>query len=916
MLSAPSRTVTFLFTDIEGSTRRWERNGAAMADALERHDATVREAIEGHRGQVFKTVGDAFCCTFESAGDAVEAALAVQLALAERDFRAVDGLAVRIAIHTGSASERDGDYFGPTVNRVARLLSIAHGGQVLLSGTTARLLDETLVAGATLSDLGEHYLKDLGRPERIHQVQAPGLRSAFPPLRSVGVIPNNIPAFNSTFVGRRSEVAEIGARLETTRGITLCGTGGIGKTRCALQVGKERIARFQQGVWFVELASLTSGERVAATIAATLGLEPASANALEALCARLKTHSALLVLDNCEHLLQHVSAVVETLLQTCHELRIVATSREQLGYRGEWIYRIPSLSTPPDACGSTPEAALPYDAVSLFVSRAQEVDSNFHLTNENVATVTAICRRLDGLPLALELAAMRLRAIPLAQLETGLRARFRLLTGGFRTAMPRQQTMRALIDWSYELLDESERRLFCGLSVFAGGFTLDACEIVCKDAVDDRHDVLDLLTSLVDKSLVAAPSGPTASDDRFRLIETLREYAAEKLTERGEAPSRHDALARWASDLVETAHSEWVTAATDDWEARYKAEVDNVRAAIEWALAREGEAAFGARIVARSRRMFGALAAAEGLRLIDAALKVRDLPPAVRAELTLGLAQTNIALRRPAVALENARAAFAALGSLGNEEFAREGQIVAGYAQALLGRAAEAKVDLRAAREYFERANLVQFCGVVASDLGVTYNLTGEFEEARAAFDDALRAFRRTRNARGIRAVVANLAEMDFKAGNVESAFDRIAAELAQTGDADALMLSNLSAYSIALDRFEAALEYARESLIAAEASRHEVETLFSLQHVAAALALLPDDPALREDRASLAGHLIGYVDARLDAVGFEREYTELLEYRRLVASLRQRFACGLENLLLEGAQWDDRKAIATAMRA
>lgn len=915
MLSAPSGTITFLFTDIEGSTRRWERDRVAMADALERHDAALREAIEAHGGYVFKTVGDAFCAAFASAGDAVKAALAISRGLQERDFRAVDGIVVRIAIHTGSADTRDGDYFGPTVNRVARLLSIAHGGQVLLSGTAAALVPEDSPDDVALVDLGEHYLKDLGRPERVHQLRAPGLRTDFPPLRSVGIIPNNIPAYGSTFVGREREVADVTARLATARGITLCGIGGIGKTRCALESAKASVSRFRQGVWYVEFAPLGSGESVVGAIDAAIGHEPSSAPAnLEALCARLKNSTVLLVLDNCEHLVAAVAPVVDTLLRTCRDISIIATSREPLGYRGESIYRLPPLAFPSEGEDIQPESARSYDAVALFVERAGEVDAGFGVTSETLPIILSVCRRLDGIALAIELAAMRLRAISLTQLEAGLRARFRLLTGGSRTALPRHKTMRALIDWSYELLDADESRLFRGLSVFADGFTLDGCEAVDAGADADGPDVLDLVTSLVDKSLVSLVSEGSSSPSRYRLIETLREYAFEKLVQCGETEARHEGLARWALDIVGRAHTRWVTDATDTWEAAFRPEIENVRAAIEWALARPGDPALGIALVTRARRMFGALAPADGLRLTSLARGLSTTDEEAAAEIELALAQLNIALRRPAAALQHANLAYESLEARGRDEFAHEAQIVAGYANALLGRPNEAKLQLESAQRYFERMHLSQFCGIVASDLGVTHMLAGDLDAARVSFDRALSAFRLTNNERGIRAVVTNLAELDFQAGDVEAAIERIAADLSRSSHADALMLSNLAAYLVAADRFDLALEYARESLITAEASRREVDTWLSIQHVAAALADMAPDPTGADRGIETAAKLTGYVDARLAADNATREFTERQEYERLLAALRQRLGLHLGDFLQIGARLDDRSAIDLAM--
>ncbi|MBD5633952.1 MAG: adenylate/guanylate cyclase domain-containing protein, partial [Candidatus Eremiobacteraeota bacterium] len=452
----PSGTVTFAFTDIEGSTQRWERAPAAMHEALRRHDALVRTAIVEHGGHVFKTIGDAFCASFRRPEDALSAMLAAQRALAAADFADVDGLRVRAAVHTGTADERDGDYFGPVVNRVARLLATGHGGQVLVSGATAGLVRDALPPSMTLRDLGEHRLKDLSRPERVYQLAAPDLPLEFRPLRSLDAVSNNLPAAATSFVGREAEIAEITSLVHAHRLVTLVGSGGLGKTRTSLQVAANVADDFANGVWFVELAPLSNGDYVPSSIAQATGvtLNP-EGDPVDNLADGLRAMHALLVFDNCEHVIEPVARIVAAILRKSPQIKILASSRQGLGVTGEMAYRLPTLGVPSDASISTAaplraDEALRHAAVALFVERARAVDQRFSLADRDAPVVAEICRRLDGIPLAIELAAARVRILSSRQLRERLDERFRVLTGGARDVLPRQQTLRALIDWSYD----------------------------------------------------------------------------------------------------------------------------------------------------------------------------------------------------------------------------------------------------------------------------------------------------------------------------------------------------------------------------------------------------------------------------------------------------------------------------------
>jgi len=591
----PTGTVTLLFTDIEGSTRLWEADPDAMAVALRLHDDILRSAIERASGFVFKTVGDAFHAAFSTAEAALEAVLAAQRGLLAADWPTSRPVRVRMGVHTGACEERDHDYFGPAVNRVARLESVAHGGQVLVSGATAELLSEALVSGAlpdgaTLRDLGAHRLRDLGRPEQVFQLEADFLPSSFPPLASLDNpdLPNNLPGQLSAFIGRAHELAEVRTLTASARLLTLTGSGGSGKTRLALQAAAELLDWALDGVWFAELAALTDGGQVPGAVAAALGLPDHSGPAaLASVLEVLTDQDTVILLDNCEHVIEDAAKFCEQVIRYCPRVRFIATSREPLGIEGERVYRVPSMSLPPRDAISAAELA-GSDSVRLFVDRARSHEPGFVLDDAAAPLVATICRRLDGIPLALELAAARLSSMSLRHLSERLDQRFRLLTGGSRSALPRQQTLQATVDWSFDLLTTAERATIRRLSVFAGGFELEAAEAICTVDGVDAIDVMDLLGSLVDKSLVLTER--TADSVRYRLLETVRQYAAQELFKSAGAAELTEIRNRHAEFYLRIG-AEAGPALTGRrqgyWLRRLDAEWDNLRAAFDF-LAAEG----------------------------------------------------------------------------------------------------------------------------------------------------------------------------------------------------------------------------------------------------------------------------------------------------------------------------------------
>ncbi|HEX5148782.1 MAG TPA: adenylate/guanylate cyclase domain-containing protein, partial [Candidatus Limnocylindrales bacterium] len=585
---------TFVMTDIEGSTRLWEDHGDAMGAALATHDRILRGSVEAAGGRVFKTTGDGMLAAFESPVAAVQAALAAQRALRDATWGATGPLKVRMALHAGTAEARDGDYFGPALNRVARILAIGHGGQVICSAVAAVLARDELPGEVDLVDLGSHRLRDLDRPEQVYQLVAEDLARTFPPLRSLSTRRSNLPLSLTSFVGREKELAEIDALIGRHRLVTLIGVGGTGKTRLMLEAAGRLTERFADGIWLAELAPITDPSQAASEIARALGSpEVPGVPTMTTVSAFLADKDLLLLLDNAEHLVDAVAGIAERLLAVAPRLRIITTSREALAVSGEAVLQLQSLSCPvvagPHRAGVTGgpfddlEAAAGTEAVQLFAERASTVDPGFVLDRANVASISEICRRLDGIPLAIELAAARVGVMSTEDIALGLGDRFRLLAGGRRTAVPRQQTLHALIDWSWDLLTEDDRRLLRRLSIFAGGWTAGAAARIVGDGAAelDRAELIDRLTRLVDRSLVIVDRGPTT---RYRMLETIRQYAREKLIGVGEVAvlaDRHFAL---FSSLAVAAEPELRGAGMVDWLDRLDADAENLGAALEWGL--------------------------------------------------------------------------------------------------------------------------------------------------------------------------------------------------------------------------------------------------------------------------------------------------------------------------------------------
>jgi predicted ATPase/class 3 adenylate cyclase len=586
MPPTPTGTITFLFTDIEGSSRKWEEQPVAMRTALATHDRILRQAFEAEGGYVFKTVGDAFCVAFDTAHDAFTAALEAQRQLHTTNWEGLRELNVRMALHTGAAEQRDGDYFGPSLNRVSRILAAAHGGQVLLSLPAEELVRDLLPTGVQLRPLGEHRLRDLARGEQLFQLVTCDLPTEFPALRSLESIPNNLPVQLTTFVGREREMTEVKRLLASTRLLTLTGMGGSGKTRLSLQVAADLLEQFKDGVWLVEFGAVDDPALVNETVAAALAIRQEVGRPLvQTMSDFLRSKQLLVILDNCEHVVAACAHLAETLLRTCPHLRILASSREPLGIAGETAWPLPPLSLPDHwrelAPGpSAMERLSSFEAVRLFIDRATIARPAFQLTDDNIHTVAQICWRLDGIPLAIELAAARIRVLTLQQIMERMDDRFHLLTTGTRTAAPRQQTLRALIDWSHDLLSEAERRLLRRLSVFVRGRTLDAIENACEGEGLARSEIIDLLSQLVDKSLIYVEKSPE-SGARYFMLESIWDYAREKLEQAGESSRYRERHLDYFLRFAEEAAPQIRGPAQREWLSRVEYEEINLRFAVE-----------------------------------------------------------------------------------------------------------------------------------------------------------------------------------------------------------------------------------------------------------------------------------------------------------------------------------------------
>jgi predicted ATPase len=746
---------TYLFTDIEGSTRLWEANPVVMSAALEQHDALLRQAVERNGGRVFKTVGDAFCCVFDLADHAVAASIEIQTALA------AGFLKVRMVIHSGPAETRDDDYFGQTLNRIARLLAIASGEQILISGAGMASLARTV----SVVDLGEHLLKDLDQPIRVFQVVDDRLRSDFPPLRSLQRHRHNLPVQLTTFVGREQEVKTLARLILENRLVTVTGTGGAGKTRLSIQCAAELVERFEDGVLLVELAALSDPalvESVVAKTARSAGIISSDAWRTEFQYAQL-----LIVLDNCEHLVAACAEFAEVVLRTCPGVSILATSRESLGIAGEQSFRIPSLAVP--AKFDSDEEFLSAPAVRLFSDRASLTDADFSISDSDRELVLQICQRLDGVPLAIELAAACCQTMSIGEISTLLNNRFRLLTGGLRTALPRQKTLRAMVDWSYDLLSPEERALLCDLSVFSGGWTTASLAEIFPE-IEDLHG---LHASLVRKSLVTRESAGPSS--RFRLLQTIRDYAVDRLVESDRVTEVRSAHQAYFHRFVMEAGNHFRGPDQKKWLDSLELEHDNLRSSLQWCVA-EGDP------LERGLEMCGALFFfwwmrshwAEGREWCQSMLDASSADDRSRARSDCLLTLGNLALYQGDFEEAQLRyqSSFEIRERLGDPDTLAAAQHCLAHVQQLQENFAAAKPLYEKCIELRRAANKPEALAGSLNNLANVEQELGNFEAAASLHQEALAIRRTSGSVQGVAQTLQNLGSLYEARGQVDLALE------------------------------------------------------------------------------------------------------------------------------------------------
>jgi predicted ATPase/class 3 adenylate cyclase len=902
-------TVTFLFTDIEGSTHLWEQEPEQMRPALARHDALVRAAVVSNRGTVVKMTGDGVYAAFDEPVAALDAAVAIQRGLA--DPEAATGLALRIrcGLHLGEVERRDDDYFGGAVNRAARIMGAAHGGQILMSQAMADRVLRQLPTSCSLRDLGTVRLKDLAMPERVYQLVHPELRSDFPALRSLERTPNNLPQQISTFIGRDEETAEVKRLLARSRLLTLVGIGGIGKTRLALQAAADAHDAYPDGVWFVELASIADPLLVPSSVAQVLSVqERAGTELAQTLANHLKTRRLLLVLDNCEHMIAACAALAASFLEAAPEIRILASSREPLQIAGEQIYVVPPLSLP--AADADLESLAASEAVQMLVERIRLLEPRFVVTERQAAAVTSICTRLDGIPLALELAAGRAHSLSIDEINLRLKDRFKLLTGGSRSALPRQQTLRATLDWSYELLAESERSVFNRLAIFSGGFTLESASFVASDETIDEFTVVDLLSHLVARSLVVADTNPTGN--RYRLLETTRTYALGKLAAAGEEASIARRHAQHFCDRFARAADDWMGTPDADWRATYLPERDNVRAALNWALDAGGDRAIGIALAGASGPMWTEMSLyGEGHRRLEAAAQQVDASTKARDQarlwLWLGL---NWALAAPDKAVPLLQRAVVLYRGLGDERSLGFTLARLAHEEAMAGRFDQAQAFLAEALPLVERAGLPKLLGDYFDYSAVLKALTGDPAGARADLERALDLYRKAGAERYALFTLAQLADVAWGMGDLDAAVagNSEAVTLLRNSPLTKVMLglclSNLAGVHTERGELDAALAAAREGLPLL------LEGGFAWSHL--------DHLALRAalaGRFAPAARMAGYSDSTYASRKMARQPNEIRSRNRVQAMLQEKFAADeLARLFAEGAKMTEDGACRLAL--
>lgn len=816
----PTGKVTFLFTDIEGSTKLSQLYPDTYPDALNKHNEILYQTVKSKSGFVFKTVGDAFCCAFQYASDAIFAAAIIQEKLNSPSKELIP-IKVRMGIHSGNSEWSGSDYMGYiTLARTQRVMSAAYGGQILVSNDTYEILNADNFSNSnenfSFRDFGERRLKDLIEPLRLFQLNVQGLETEFPPLKTLDVRPNNIPLQLTSFIGRESEIKEIKSILNDSKLLTLAGAGGTGKTRLSIQVGADMIDDFENGVFIAELANITDPFLIAETLLYTLGIKLEQGKSPEQeLELFLRDKEMLLIMDNCEHLIEESSKLAESLLRKCSRLKIIATSREALNCPGEKIYRVPSLSTPDPSAGESHEKLTQYASVKLFIERALSVNHNFRVSNENLPALSEICFRLDGIPLAIELAAARTRTMSIEKIHERLDNCFNLLVGGNRTSLPRQQTLKALIGWSYDLVSDKEKLLWSRLSVFKGGWTTESAEDVCSDELIPKNEISYTLSQLAEKSILIYDN----TNDRYKILETIKQFGLGKLTESGESGNffaRH--LDHFIS-LVRKYAKMYSGKDMPEWLKMADSEHSNFLSAIEWSV-KSGNIEKAA-VLSDEISIFWEIRGhyLEGIRIMESlfedssAINKESLSNLYLSTGHLYRAQGNyedamkyfekcIALKRD---LKNDKGILLALQSLANAE--------AGF-----GNFMHAQKLFEESLEISRKINFESGIAFALNNLGNIELIMGNFIQAEKYVSESLEMNRKSGNKHRIAFSLDSMGNIMTGKGNLEQARDFLEESLELTrevGDKSGITfaLTNLSGIALKMGNITQAQNYLEESL-------------------------------------------------------------------------------------------------------
>lgn len=886
--AVPTGSVVFLFSDVEGSTRRWERYGDVMREALRRHDGILRMAIEGHRGYVFKTMGDAFCASFWTASDALAAAIEAQSALDAADFSAVGGLAVRMALHGAEIEQTGGDYFGPPLNRTARLLSAGNGGQILLSEAVAQRCAGHLPAGIRLQRMGELPLRDVTEVQDVFEAVGDCITGSGKPLRALITPRNNLPAQTTGFVGRQQDVAQLEALLDSARLVTIVGAGGIGKTRLAIEAASARLNEYPDGAWFVDLAAIAQPALVAGAVLSALGAEPSPQRSpLEALVEYLSARDVLLVLDNCEHVVSGVAELASTLLNRCRAVVLLTTSREALDVGGECIHHLAPL----DAAAS----------IRLFNQRAGSVDARFD-AEQHAEAVADICARLDGMALAIELAAARLRSMPIDALAR--RLSLALLAGG-RDKRPRQQTMQALIAWSYDLLDAPDRWTAQSCAVFAGGFTAEQASAV---AAVDADGAVDALSSLVDKSLLLLDRA--ADEARYRFLEPIREFLWARLRESGGADAARNRHATVFARVADSASAEFERGVREDWLARNRPELPNLRVALQWTLVDGGDRGVGARLAAGTLPIFlRSSLLAEGIDWCENALRATSRPDAaLQARLHYGLSMLYTNVGMPKLVLPHAASAV---------ELYRGSGDLAGLTRALsqvahrYARLADYEAARAAASESLELARRVGDHYLLAATLlrcASAFAAEGD-EAVRERYAESVELFSALKRDPDTARALTWWAQTEAERGYYAEAALRLSEARGLAGDDLGVHLTTqLAGCYLAVGDVESARAPASESLSLAWETHHPICLPFAVLYCAATVA---------EREPAESARLAGYVRSALRELQWEPVPPDDIVIANLWTRVERALKpAELAELEAQGARWSQREAVERAAAA